>query len=94
MKKCRHPLKYHKGRNHYYEECHGWHLTEFDIYCDKCGEDLSHWAYGSAEPEYVIRYELKGFKKVKTWIWFYIIERIRGIMLEHKLCKKHYFKNK
>lgn len=75
MRKCNHPLKYHQIKNCEYEECHGWHLSEYDIYCSKCGNELSHWAYGSAEPEYIIKYELKGFKKIKAWFRFYIINK-------------------
>ena len=71
--KCKHKIKYHKIKNQLYQECHGYWLREYDIYCSKCGELLSHWAYGSAEPEYIIKYELKGFKKIKAWFKFYII---------------------
>jgi len=73
--KCKHNIKYHKRKNYEYEECHGYHLSEYDIYCSKCGKKLSHWAYGSAEPEYIIKYELKGFKKIYWWFKFYILKK-------------------
>lgn len=62
-KRCRHQKKYHCEKNCLYEECHGYHLAEYDIYCSKCGEYLGHWAYGSFEPELEIKYVLKGLKK-------------------------------
>lgn len=69
-RKCKHPIEFHRIKNEYYEECHGYHLSEYDIYCSKCGEELTHWAYGAPEPDYIIKYELHGIKKILTYIKF------------------------
>ena len=45
------------------------------IYCSKCGEYLGHWAYGSFEPEFEIKYVLKGFKKIYWWFRYYILQK-------------------
>lgn len=73
---CLHRKKYHDIKNKMYEECHGYHLAEYDIYCTKCGKLLGHWAYGSAEPEFIIKYQLKGIKKIITWFRYYILKNI------------------
>lgn len=65
---CRHKLKYHTTVNPIYEECHGFHLVEYDIVCSKCGKTIGHYAYGGGEPEYVIKYQLKGLKKLRAWL--------------------------
>lgn len=74
-KRCRHQKKYHCEKNCLYEECHGYHLAEYDIYCSKCGEYLGHWAYGSFEPEFEIKYVLKGLKKIYSWFRYYILQK-------------------
>lgn len=73
---CLHRKKYHDIKNKMYEECHGYYLSEYDIYCTKCGKLLGHWAYGSAEPEFIIKYQLKGIKKIITWFRYYILKNI------------------
>mgnify|MGYP000578565300 CR=1 FL=1 len=64
MKKCKH--KIHTIAN---EEIGGWNIpesctTEYDIVCKNCGEKLGHWAYGSADIEYHLRYELNWWKRI------------------------------
>lgn len=73
---CFHRKKYHDIMNKIYEECFGYHLAEYDIYCNKCGKLLGHWSYGNADPEYVIKYQLKGLRKLKTRFEYYVIRRI------------------
>ena len=91
--KCKHKIKYHKAKNYEYEECHGWYTSEYDIYCSNCGKILSHWAYGSAEPEYIIKYELKGFKKIKVWFDFYILRKIQAKERKMKSRLKKWYDN-
>ena len=73
---CFHRKKYHDIKNKMYEECFGYHLSEYDVYCTKCGKILSHWAYGSEEPEYIIKYKLKGFGKLIMWFRYYVLKNI------------------
>ena len=72
---CFHRKKYHKTKNEEYEECFGWHLSEYDVYCSKCGKILGHWAYGAFEPEFQIKYVLKGFTKIYWWFRWYVLRR-------------------
>lgn len=46
-------------------------IEEYDIICSKCGENLGHWAYGSADIDYILKYEYKGFKKIYKNIEFW-----------------------
>lgn len=41
-------------------------IEEYDIVCKDCKEVLGHWAYGSYDIDYMIKYELKGIKKLKV----------------------------
>jgi len=72
---CFHRKKYHEIKNEEYEECHGYHLSEYDVCCSKCGKVLGHWAYGAFDPEFQIKYVLKGFKKIYWWFKWYILKK-------------------
>lgn len=39
-------------------------IEEFDVVCSNCNEILGHWAYGSFDVDYILKYELKGWKKI------------------------------
>lgn len=46
-------------------------IEEYDIICSDCGKLLGHWVYGSYDIDYMIKYELKGFKKLKVILDLY-----------------------
>ncbi|MCI8446481.1 MAG: hypothetical protein HFH31_03185 [Bacilli bacterium] len=78
MKKCKH--KIHTTTN---REVGGYNIlegitTEYDIICAECGEKLGHWAYGYADVEYYLNYELKGLKKIKAKFRYYVIDQIKA----------------
>lgn len=58
---CRHKLKYHTTVNPIYEECHGFHLVEYDIICSRCGKTIGHYAYGGNEDYYMEEKQVKIF---------------------------------
>lgn len=39
-------------------------IEEFDVVCSNCNEILGHWAYGSFDIDYMLKYELKGWRKI------------------------------
>lgn len=48
-------------------------IEEYDVVCENCKETIGHWAYGSFDIDYMIKFQLKGFKKIKA-IWNHIIK--------------------
>lgn len=83
----------HKNVDIVNEEIGGYNIpegcvTEYDLYCKDCKKIVAHWAYGSFDdPMYVIKYQMKGIKKVKAWIKYNIVERIKYYFMNRKVNK-------
>lgn len=73
MKKCKH--KHHEQRNVIRED---YYTVECDIVCEDCGEYLAHWAYRTVDPEYTLKYGLRGLKKLKAKFRYYILDQIKA----------------
>lgn len=80
MKKCK-----HKHTEIINEEIGGYNIpdgctTEYDLYCKDCNSIIAHWAYGSFnDPKDVIKYQTKGFNKIKAGIKYFIIVYIKKL---------------
>lgn len=85
----------HKNIEIINEEIGGYNIpegctTEYDLYCKDCKKIIAHWAYGSFDdPLDVIKYQTKGIRKVKSYIKYYTIEKVKLIFLKisNKLSK-------
>lgn len=63
-------------------------VTEYDLVCKNCGKVVAHWAYGSLDnPEDIIKYQLKGIKKIRAWIKYNTIEKIKNYFIRRKVNK-------
>ena len=80
MKRCNHKHCVHNSVN---QITGGYNIpdgctTEFDVECSRCKEIIGHYAYGSYDIDYMIKFQLNRINKIKALIKFW----------------KHKFKNK
>lgn len=58
-------------------------IEEYDIVCSNCKEILGHWAYGSSDLDYMLKYEYKGIKN-----WYKKIGLLWNISKTRKIISK------
>lgn len=86
VKKCNHKNCIHLQENIIsggYNIPQGF-IEEFDVVCSRCNEIIGHWAYGSFDIDYILKYELKGFKKLFAnikYLWDYKVKlKMKGLI--------------